>query len=312
MLKLQNEQWFLFAVLIIAGGLMAYRAMSLAPLDEIPAGRVNNPPKFDPTPYQEAAKRFLNPPELTNGEHKVFVSRMVAYFPKEQTVKPISPDQTDPEGITIQWKLENKFPIDDPAIALADTDNDGFSNVEEFKEKTSPRDPQSRPSLLVKLRVEKYQKVPFRVILRGYNPDATTGQMIIQLNLLDVKTNKTRMVKEGDIIEGYKVGSFRKKIVTRMNPRTGEEEQIDVSELDLINQRLGETVILIRNQEIESDESFVLLRVDSPVGKVEPSRVVRGEKFKLDGKEYQLLKPSEKIITIKDLATGKIIENVGG
>jgi hypothetical protein len=312
MLKLQNEQWFLFAVLIIAGGLMAYRAMSLAPLDEIPAGQVKNPPKFDPTPYQDAAKRFLNPPELKDGTHKVFVSRMVAYFPGEQAVKPISPDQTDPAGITIQWKLDNKFPIDDPAVAQTDTDNDGFSNAEEFKESTSPRDPQSRPSLLVKLRVEKYQKVPFRVILRGYNPDATTGQIIIQLNLLDVKTNKTRMVKEGDIIEGYKVGAFRKKIVTRFNPSTGANEQIDESELDLINQRLGETVVLIRNKEIESDESFVLLRVDSPQGKVEPPRVVRGEKFKLDGKEYQLLKPSEKIITIKDLASGKILENVGG
>jgi hypothetical protein len=237
---------------------------------------------------------------------------MVAYFPKDQTVKPISPDLTDPAGITIQWKLENKFPIDDPSVAQADTDNDGFSNVEEFKENTSPRDPQSRPSLLVKLRVDKFQKVPFRVILRGYNPDATTGQMIFQLNLLDVKTNKTRMVREGDMIEGYKVGAFRKKIVTEFDKGTNSNRDVDLSELDLINQRLGETVILIRNKEIESDESFVLLRVDSPVGKVEPSRVVRGEKFKLDGKEYQLLKPSEKIITIKDLATGKIIENVGG
>lgn len=291
---------------------MAFRAMGLAPLDDVPTGRVSNPPKFDPTPYQQAAQRFATPPELKDAEHKVFVSRMVAYFPKDGTVGPVSPDLKDPSGITIQWKLDHKFNIEDPSVAQIDSDKDGFTNLEEFKAGTTPRDPESRPSLLLKLRVDKYQKVPFRVILRGYNVDGTSGQMIFQLGLLDVKTGKSRMVKEGDQVEGYKVGAFRKKIVTRMNESTKAEEQVDESELDLINQRMGETVVLIRNKEIESDESYVVLRVDSPQGKVEPSRVVRGEKFKLDGKEYQLIKPTERTVSIKDLETGKIIENIGG
>lgn len=312
MLKLQNEQWFLFAVLLIAGGLMAFKAMELASLEEMPQPKVNTPPKFDPAPYQEAATRLLNPPEIKDGEHKVYVSRLIAYFPKDKSVKPVSPDLVDDHGITIKWKLDNNFPIDDPSVAESDTDKDGFLNKEEFLAKTSPRDPESRPGLLLKLRVEKFTKVPFRVKFQGYNPDVTTGQMIYQLNLLDVKTNKTRMVKEGDTIEGYKVGAFRKKIVEKINPATGGKEQIDESELDLINLRLDEIVTLIRNVSIESDESFVVLRVDSPRGKVVPSRVVRGDKFKLDGKEYQLIKPSDKTITIKDLETGKLLEGIGG
>jgi|GEM_PF-3336649 len=312
MLKLQNEQWFLLAVLVIVGGLLGFKALELASLEEPAQPKVNAPPKFDPTPYQEAATRFLNPPEIKNGEHKVYVSRLIAYFPEEKTVNPVSPDRKDKHGITIQWKLENNFAIDDPSVAESDTDKDGFNNKEEFLAKTNPRDPESRPGLLLKLRVEKFTIVPFRVKFQGYNPDVTTGQMIYQLNLLDVKNNKTRMVREGDIIEGYKVGAFRKKIVEKINPATGEKEQIDESELDLINLRLDETIILIRNKEIRSDESFVILKVDSPRGKVVPSRVVRGDKFKLDGKEYQLITPSDKTITIKDLETGKLLEGIGG
>lgn len=312
MLKLQNEQWFLFAVLLIAGGLMAFKAMELASLEEMPQPKINTPPKFDPAPYQEAATRLLNPPEVKEGEHKVYVSRLIAYFPGDKSVKPVSPDLVDEHGITIRWKVENQFDISDPKVWEADTDKDGFINKEEFLAKTNPRDPDSRPGLLLKLRVEKFTKVPFRVKFQGYNPDVTTGQMIYQLNLLDVRTNKTRMVKEGDTIEGYKVGAFRRKIETVFDPKTNSEKQVDMSELDLINLRLDEIVTLIRDKEIESDESFVILRVDSPRGKVVPSRVVRGDKFKLDGKEYQLIKPSDKTITIKDLETGKLLSDIGG
>ncbi|MDX6765795.1 MAG: Amuc_1099 family pilus-like system protein [Candidatus Methylacidiphilales bacterium] len=312
MLKLQNEQWFLVAALVLGGGLLAFLGFSLSPLDPLPQGRVNNPPAFDPAPYQQAAEKLLHPVEVKDGEHKVFVSRLVVYYPQDQTVKALNPADKDPSGITIQWKIDNKFPIDDPSVASSDPDNDGFSNLEEFTAHTKANDSASRPPLVLKLRVESYTKVPFRVILKGYNPDATTGQMLFQLNLLDVKTNKTRMVKEGDTIEGYKVGAFRKNIVKRPNPRTGIVEEIDESELDLINLKLDETITLVRNVQKDSDESFVQLRVDSPVGKVEPPRVVRGEKFKLDGKEYQLLKPGEKTVTIKDLQSGQVLEGIGG
>lgn len=310
-MKLQPEQWFLVAVLLLAGGLAAFKAFSLPQLDPLQTGAVKKAQPLNQETYAPALARLNTPAAIPPIESKVFVSRMIAYLPGKQKFEVINENTITDDGISVGWKLEKGFPIDDPSVAQADPDKDGFSNLEEFKAKTDPLDPQSRPSLLFKLRVEQYTKVPFRIQFRGYAPDATDGRMQFQLNLLD-SARKSRFAKEGDEIEGYRVGEFRPKKVMVMNPAIGREIEEDQSELDLIDTRLNEKLTLVLNQTLESDQSFVRLRVDSPLGKVEPAQVRRGETFKLDGATYQLLKPGERSITIKNTATGEILENIGG
>jgi hypothetical protein len=135
--------------------------------------------------------------------------------------------------------------------------------------------------------------------------------MQFQLNLLD-SARRSRFVKEGDVLEGYKIGAFRPKTIEVKNDATGIIEKRDVSELELTDLKLGETLTLILNRTLESDQSFVRFKVDSPIGKVEPAQVRRGETFKLDGVTYQLITPGERTVTLKNTETGEILENVGG
>jgi hypothetical protein len=310
-MKLQPEQWFLVAVLVLAGGLSAFKALGLPQLDPMQGGKVKNAEKLDSAAYQAALTRLQTPAQVASGDNKIFVSRMIAYLPGKEAFEVIDENTVTEDGITVGWKLEHGFDIDDPAIAQADTDNDGFSNFEEFKAKTNPSDPQSRPGLIQKLRVEKYTKVPFRIEFKGYAPDANDGKMQFQLNLLD-SARRSRFVKEGDELEGYKVGTFRPKTIEVKNDATGIIEKRDVSELELTDLKLGETLTLVLNRTLESDQSFVRFKVDSPIGKVEPAQVRRGETFKLDGVTYQLITPGERTVTLKNTETGEILENVGG
>jgi hypothetical protein len=310
-MKLQPEQWFLVAVLVLAGGLSAFKAFGLPQLDPMQGGKVKNAEKLDSAAYQAALTRLQTPAQVASGDNKIFVSRMIAYLPGKEAFEVIDENTVTEDGITVGWKLEHGFDIDDPAIAQADTDNDGFSNFEEFKAKTNPSDPQSRPGLIQKLRVEKYTRVPFRIEFKGYAPDANDGKMQFQLNLLD-SARRSRFVKEGDELEGYKVGTFRPKTIEVKNDATGIIEKRDVSELELTDLKLGETLTLILNRTLESDQSFVRFKVDSPIGKVEPAQVRRGETFKLDGVTYQLITPGERTVTLKNTETGEILENVGG
>lgn len=310
-MKLQPEQWFLVAVLVLAGVLAAFKAFSFPELEGMQSGKMKNPQKLDPAAFEEATARLQAPVQAKLTEQKVFVSRMIAYLPGKQAFEVINESTQTDDGITVGWKIEHGFDIDDPAVAQSDPDQDGFSNLEEFKAQTDPRSAQSRPGLLLKLRVAKYTPVPFRIEFKGYAPDATDGRMQYQLNLRD-SNRRSRFVKEGDELEGYKVGEFRQKTIEEKNPSTGIIEKKDVSELDLKDIQIGETLILVLNKETPTNKDFVQLRVDSPLGKVEPAQVRRGETFQLDGATYQLIKPGERFLILKNVETGEILENIGG
>lgn len=309
-MNLRPEQWFLFAALVLAGALGAAKALTMPQLEDAPPDRMVNAQKLDPAPYDETARRLAEPPAVPESpQHGIYVSRMIAFFPADKSFKVVDGSVKTDDGLTIGWKLQHNFPIDDPGVAGSDPDKDGFSNLEEFNARTEPRDPKSRPSLLLKLRIEKYTAVPFRIEFKGYAPDATDGRMQFQLNFRDA-ARRSRFVKEGDELEGFKIGAFRQKIVEELNKSTNTVEKKDRSELELLDQQLGETLTLVLNMETPSNKDFVKLRVDSPQGKVEPDTIRRGEKFTLDGKTYQLIRPSATELTLKDMQSGEVLERV--
>ncbi|MCX7007960.1 MAG: thrombospondin type 3 repeat-containing protein, partial [Kiritimatiellaeota bacterium] len=57
----------------------------------------------------------------------------------------VNPDivSTLGDGIADKWKKTYGFDILDQTVANADTDGDGFSNLEEFRSGTNPLDPKS-------------------------------------------------------------------------------------------------------------------------------------------------------------------------
>jgi hypothetical protein len=92
------------------------------------------------------------------------------------------------EPIPNIWWIKNRI---DPGFAdspTRDPDEDGFSNLDEFKADTDPNDPASHPSLIAKLRYVKDETLSWVII-----PRYGDGAGKFPFNYLDTKggTNKT-------------------------------------------------------------------------------------------------------------------------
>ena len=314
LLQLKPDQWILVGVLIAVGLLLTGKAfLGESSQENIPQPKGKAPSKLLMEQYEKIGQKWEAPLTLTMKEHKVFVPRLIVFSPKSGNIEWLDPEKEMDDGIKASWKLKYGFSLEDPNLKDQDPDNDGFNIMEEYIANTDPTDPKSRPSILVKLRMVQYTKVPFRVQFKAANK-LSDGSLRFQLNLLDVDQKKTRFVTTGEEVEGYKIGEYRENIVKRT--RGGVEVTVNESELDLLNTKLNETVTLIFNKDIDSDESRVKFKIDVPDAKLIPDEVKRGDSFKLkyrlEGKEsemdFQLLKGSADGATIKDLKTDEKLE----
>ena len=115
----------------------------------------------------------------------------------------ISPDEMDSDGDGIPDKFEREHGLNpmDAGDAVADADNDGFSNREEYRSGTKLNDANDYPSPVAKLRFVRAVDNPFKLRFQG--EARVSNGMIYQLNLRSLE--RTYFVRIGDELEGFKV-----------------------------------------------------------------------------------------------------------
>jgi len=298
-MKLQPEQAVMAVVLLLFGVGMAFLALSLPAKEEIQATTVGKAPEKIPFEKFEAISGQLKTPLMIgeiNKKQPVFVSRLIVYEPASGEIGPLDENkEIAGVGITAAWLIANRLSIEDTEVGNQDPDGDGFSNLEEYKGKTNPQDKKNHPGVIVKLAVKKFTPIPFKLEFKG----RTRGASGLQFQLAFKGSSK--LLKEGDEIEGYKITAYREKMTKKFNPNTKIEENIDESELDLTYLKLNEVITLVLRKATESDESTVEFVLRVPGGKVDPAIVKRGDTFKVREKTYQLVKASAEGALIRDL-----------
>jgi hypothetical protein len=193
------------------------------------------------------------------------------------------------------WLMKYNLDYAAPDIRDQDPDNDHFSNLEEFLAGTDPTNDKSVPPYVTKLRLTKFDPVPFRLKFSG---DSGDGETFI-INASDTKA-RTQFLKLGDMIVGtpYKVLSYEKKSENK------NDMDVDVSVLTIENSETRQKIPLVFNKEANDPTSygeFLYLYDNSKL------RVKKDDEFVLTpeaSRKYKLIDISAQEAQIQDLVTG--------
>ena len=199
-------------------------------------------------------------------------------------------DTLDTDGDKIPDKIELAMGLDpqNPADAAGDLDNDGFTNQEELSAETDPKDPESFPDPIVKLRVAGIRAVPFylRFVTTSKLGD---GSIVFQLNLQSLE--RTYFVKLNDIVLGYQVAQH--------DPAGKDGET-----LTMVRQSDKRPVRLVKGKPVTEQELailFVNLIDRAPVRPVQRLNDV----FALRGVEYKVVDIGRESVLIQNVKTGE-------
>jgi hypothetical protein len=259
--------------------------------------------------------------------HRLFQSDEYLFYPSAYPsgdyIKKNDPTTRAPSGVLLSWYRKYGLDFTDPNIDREDPDNDGFSNIVEFKndppgtrqkasdcdgsKSSNPLDAKSHPSYLSRLRLQKYESRPFHIQFKGYQQ--LNGEYLFQIHLNDVSSSaQPPLKKSGDQLgfEGYIVGAFHQIFNPEKDPATGLTSTIDESTLELDKPEIGWKVIVPFRKEIDSPEStadFVML-MPTEVDKV--IKISRGKIFTapyLPNTSFLVIDANDDGATIRDTKT---------
>jgi len=144
-----------------------------------------------------------------------------------------------------EWLEQFALPITDADVLTQDPDGDGFNNLEEWQNHTSPMDKGAHPPFIAKLKMKSFAQEPFKLVFASRVDDT------FALNTNDLK-EPTQFLKMGDSIRRtkFKIVKFTEKYETN---KYGTK--VDVSELTLENGETRESLTLVKERIMISPES---------------------------------------------------------
>jgi len=121
---------------------------------------------------------------------------------------------SDNDGMSDYWEIDNKLDAQDPDDAHLDPDNDGRNNLQEFRDDTDPWSKDSKDDAKIRSTninlpfslIKTYQK-PVKILFMGYIKNIK-GEYSVQINW----AGKTDFYDLGDLVRGYVIKDFQKVI----------------------------------------------------------------------------------------------------
>ncbi|MBI3987059.1 MAG: hypothetical protein HY343_09075 [Lentisphaerae bacterium] len=135
---------------------------------------------------------------------------------------------SDADNMPDVWEKQYGLNPHNPEDAQKDPDQDGYTNLEEYRAGTGPADSKSFPPPVFKLRLVKTQRLQLNIEFKGVQAMSATQNVYVVRNK---KTGQDYYLNIGDMVQGYQVVGFEKK--ERKVVRGGITVVEDVSVLKL-------------------------------------------------------------------------------
>lgn len=268
-LKENYEQALLGAAALLLLGVAVWLILSARGFNDAFAELLNPPSRNDKIPALDAAAYAAAKTRLTGKQdwegRRMVEGREVPLFvsvpyiaktemkdgqPVEVLIDPARGTESLHPPVPNAWLLANKLPLLDQRVLQDDPDGDGFTNLDEFLGKTDPTDKASHPPYLTKLFLRRFIQKPFRLVFA-----ARVGENL-QINTLDLDA-PTQFLKVGSPISGTKFKIVEFKPIEKIDPSVGIKR--DLSEVTIEHVETGERVVLVKEKEVNSPDSFALL-----------------------------------------------------
>jgi hypothetical protein len=243
-------------------------------LDEIDAAKekLQNPPAWT---YPTDSKGKPTRGSLFIAEHYIIND---AGVPEKPDSTQLYADTLTGQKIPSEWFMKYGLPLLDPKVPFQDPDKDGFTNEDEWREGTDPNNKDSHPPYVTKLFLKKFEKVPFRLVWKGYD-GVPTGpkkdpieKFSFQIDTLDLR-QPSEFLKMGDMVPNTKFKLVKFEFKEAFNPKIEEKE--DVSELTLVDTITGDKIVLILNKVTDSPDVYANFEYEW----TQPAKIIRVKKL---------------------------------
>jgi len=266
-------------------------------------------------PVERATTDLNNPPNWNGAEAgargSIFVPEKYILSRENMPVK-VDEYSSRIDSVTHQ-PIPNKWFSDQGLSALEanaqflDPDKDGFTNEDEWRYGTNPRNGNSHPPYYSKLFLKQYIRVPCRLVFRVFSGDVRKPRTWeFQVDTIDIK-QPTSFLKIGDMVPNtkFKLEGYVSK--EERDPRISD--LVDLSELTLVNTETNENVVLVIGKVADVPDKYALFDYQWPAAAGE-IRVRKLQDFGLrpeSGRDsfYRLMNVNESEATIR-LPNGEI------
>lgn len=212
----------------------------------------------------------------------------------------------DGDGLPDEWERKYGLNPGDAADAAADSDNDGFTNAEEYAAKTDPTNAKDHPDYLASLRIQlplKNTYLPFVFISANKIPkgwrcafyNAKEKDDYGRLGRTYTAVIGEEIGKSGYVLKGYEQKEEKRAI----KGGQGMQKRVDVSIATLERKADGKVVkvVISANKKAKPASVDVQATLVYERGTVQNFEVVPGSELNLNGAKY-------KVVDIKAIAKG--------
>ncbi len=215
----------------------------------------------------------------------------------EQSAKPIETINADSDGDGMPDEWERKYDLNpqDPSDAALDSDEDGFSNAQEYADGTNPLDAKSHRDFATLLRVVKVEATVLPLVFKGFfmeNRDGKQYSFGYKGATLRAKVGDQIANVNDKIDSGFKLVAINEDAEEVVNNATGLKTKRPTATISR-----GDKTFTLSQDKVANDTDYIIV-LAKDFGDRGEITIDGGKDFKVGDKVYRVIKADKEALKV--------------